>query len=275
MNHIQQALNKAYGLLFSPFENRDPIWLMLWLSVLTAVLVLLVYKYLSSQEAIRAAKDRVRSHILEIRLFQDDPVLMGRAVRAALRANLTYLRLNMRPFLIVFAPLFLLLVQMEARFGYRPLLPNESAVIRSVWRSTVAVDQGPSPSLIPGDGLTLQSPPVRIRERNEIDWKIRADRMGTNGFVLETTTHSLPLQVLVSEGLLPISPRNVRQGSLDGIWHPASQPLPPEGDLLSVEVGYPRRDFHLLGAKMHWIWPFLILSLLAGYLLKGVFRVQF
>jgi hypothetical protein len=46
-------------------------------------------------------------------------------------------------------------------------------------------------------------------------------------------------------------------------------------DLLSVEIDYPRRDFRLLGARIHWIWPFLFVSLLAGYLLRRGFRVQF
>ena len=57
--------------------------------------------------------------------------------------------------------------------------------------------------------------------------------------------------------------------------HPAGQPLPRDGDLLAVEIDYPRRDFRLFGHTMHWLWPFLVVSLLAGYLLKGVFRVQF
>lgn len=272
---IQENLNRAYGILFSPFENRDPLWLLLWLSVLTAVLVLLVYKYLSSQEAIRKAKDRVKGHILEIRLFQEDPVLMGRAVRGALAANFSYLRLNLKPFLIMFVPLLLLLVQMEARFGYRPLLPNESAVVRTTWRPAVAAHRGTCPRLVPDEGLSLRSPPVRIGERNEIDWKIHTNHTGTTGFVLQTTNDSFPLRVVVSEKLVPLSPKTVQAGSIDWLWHPAGQPLPPQGDLLSVEIGYPRRDFRLLGVKMHWIWPFLVFSLLAGYLLKGVFRVQF
>ena len=279
MNHpvvpIQQVLNKTYGILFVPFQSGNPIRLLLWLSFLTAVLVLVVYKFLSSQEAIGKTKDRLKALILEIRLFQEDPVLMGRAVRALLATNLTYLRLNMKPFLIVFVPLLLMLVQMESRFGYRPLLPKESAVVRTSWRTGVPAGGGPSPALIPEEGLSLASPPLRVEGRNEIDWKIRANRMGTTGFVLKTENGSVPVQVVVSEELVPLSPRNVPQGSLDLLWYPAGQPLPPDGDLLSVEIGYPRRDFRFFGKTMHWIWPFLFTSLMAGYLLKGVFRVQF
>lgn len=279
MNHpvvqIQQVLNEAYGFLFLPFQSRDPIWLMVWLSVLTALLVLLVYKFLSSQEAIRMTKERLKAHLLEIRLFQEDPVLMGRAVRALLGANLTYLRLNMKPFLIVFAPLFLMLAQMESRFGYRPLLPKESAVVRTLWRSGVPLTGSPFPALLPEEGLSLASPPVRIGGKNEVDWKIRANRMGTTGFILKTKDDSVPLRVVVSEKLMPVSPRNVPAGSLDLLWYPAGQVLPRDGDLTAVAIGYPRRDFRLFGTTVHWIWPFLFMSLLAGYLLKGVFRVQF
>jgi hypothetical protein len=272
---FQQILNAIYGILFSPFKSSDPVWLMLWVSVLTTVMVLLVYKYLSSQEAIKEVKDRVKAHILEIRLFQDDPVLMGRAVRAVLLANLKYLGLNLKPFLIVFLPIFLMLVQMETRFGYRPLLPNESALVRTFWRSAHPGDKGPGPTLLAGDGLSLESPPVRIENGREIDWRIRVDSVHQTGFVLESKDAPVPLQVVVSEKIIPVSPRNVQRGAVEILWHPAGQPLPRDGDLLAVEIDYPRRDFRLFGHTMHWLWPFLVVSLLAGYLLKGVFRVQF
>jgi hypothetical protein len=272
---FQQILNEIYGILFSPFRGSDPIWLMLWVSVLTALMVLLVYKYFSSQEAIKEVKDRVKAHILEIRLFQDDPVLMGRALRAVLLENLKYLGLNLKPFLIVFLPIFLMLIQMETRFGCRPLLPNESALVRTFWRSTHPGNKGPGPTLIAGDGLSLESPPVRLEKGREIDWRIRVDSMDRTGFVLESNDAPVPLRVVVSEKIVPVSPRNVQKGAVELLWNPAGQPLPRGGDLLAVEIDYPRRDFQLFGCKVHWVWPFLVVSLLAGYLLKGVFHVQF
>lgn len=275
MVRFQQILNEIYGVLFSPFENRDPIWLMLWVSVLTAVMVLLVYKYLSSQAEIKEVKDRVKAHLLEIRLFQDDPVLMGRAVRAVLLANLKYLGLNLKPFLIVLLPMLLMLVQMESRFGYRPLLQNESALVRTFWRSPHPGGKEPGPTLLAGDGLSLESPPVRMENGREIDWRVRVDNMDQTGFVLESKDGPVPLRVVVSEKIVPVSPRNVRKGDVEILWHPAGQPLPRNGDLLAAEIDYPRRDFRLFGYDVHWVWPFLVLSLLAGYLLKGVFGVQF
>ncbi len=275
MVRFQQILNEIYGILFFPFKSSDPVWLMLWVSVLIAVMVLLVYKYLSSQEAIKEVKDRVKAHILEIRLFQEDPVLMGKAVRAVLLANLKYLGLNLKPFLIVFLPIFLMLVQMEARLGYRPLLPNESALVRTFWRSAHPGTKGPGPTLLAGDGLSLESPPVRVADGREIDWRIRADHMDAAGLVLESKDAPVSLQVVVSEKIIPVSPRNVQKGAVELLWHPAGQPLPRNGDLLAVEIDYPRRDFRLFGYTVHWVWPFLVVSMLAGYLLKGVFRVQF
>lgn len=271
---LQQILNGTYGALFAPFEGMAPIWSMLWVSLVTAVLVLLVYKYLSSQEAIREAKERVKAHILEIRLFQDDPVLMGRAVRAALKANLRYLTLNLKPFLIVLLPVSLLLVQMEARFGYRPLLPNESALVRTFWRSAPPGGEAGGPALLPGEGLSLETPALRIGDGSEINWRVRADRMGKTEAVLESVGEPVSLEIVVSGKVLPVSPRSVPKGAVDILWHPAGQPLPRQGNLLAAEIGYPRRDFRFFGYLVHWVWPFLILTLLAGYLLKGLFRVQ-
>ena len=274
MHPIQQTLNAIFSILFSPFGSRDPMLLMLWGSVLASVLVLLVYKVLSSQEAIRNVRHRWKAHILEIRLFQDDPVLVGRALRALVAANLRHLRLNVKPLLFAFVPIFCLIVQMDARFGYRPLLPAESAVVCTFWRSTDSGDQEPCPALIAEDGLSVRSPPLRIRNGREICWRIQAHRMGTTGFVLKSKDDPVSLRVVVSEEMVPVSRRNVPKGSLAVLRYPAGQPLPPNQDLLAVEIAYPRRDFRVLGCRIHWIAPFLFLSLLAGYLLKRVFRVQ-
>ena len=80
---INKILNPIFHLLFLPFAGREPVWALIWISLLTAVLALLIYRFFSSQDLIKQVKNRIKSHILEMRLFQQDPVLMGRAVRSA------------------------------------------------------------------------------------------------------------------------------------------------------------------------------------------------
>ena len=274
--YVNTVLNPIFHALMFPFRNAEAIWGLLWISLITAVAALLVYRFFSRQEAIRTVKSRLKAHLLEARLFQHDPVLMGRAVLSLLRSNGRYLRLNLKPFVFMLVPVVLVLIHMEARYGFRPLRVGESVVVRTLW------EQGPPGSqtdradslLEVSGGLDVETPALRIHSLGEVDWRIRATAEGSASLRIRSAGEEVVLPVTVSERVVPVSPWNGRKGSLPMLWNPAAHPLPGSGDLLSVEVVYPRRDFRFLGVPIYWIWPYFLLSVLAGYLLKGFFRVQ-
>jgi hypothetical protein len=41
-----------------------------------------------------------------------------------------------------------------------------------------------------------------------------------------------------------------------------------------VRVSYPNAEIRLGGWRMHWVWPYLVLTLVIGYALKGPLKVQ-
>jgi len=257
-----------------PFRNADPAWGLLWISLITAVVALLVYRFFSAQDAIGEVKDRLKAHILEMRLFQHDPVLMGRAILSVLKCNFRYLRLNLKPFFFMFLPVVLILIQMEARYGYRPLQPGDTALVKTFWKQGVEEHLNENPSLAVSEGITLDTPPLRIDSTDEIDWRIQATRDGPAFLEIRSDEEPIRIPVSVSDRIIPVSPWNGRKGSMDMLFFPAAHPLPSSGNLLSAEIEYPRRDFRFFGVPVYWIWPYFFISLVAGYLLKGVFRVQ-
>lgn len=271
---IHKVLNPLFAMLFYPFSRTDPLWGLLAVSVLTSVLALLVYRYFSSQTQIGRVKDLLKAHILEMRLFQQDPFLMGRAVRSALRANLSYLRLNLKPFLVMFIPVVLILVQLEARFGYRPLRPGEPVLVRSFWQTAAPLQDQDLEQRVQGEGVSFDSPPLRIGEKREIDWKVRVNGSGPASLSLWNGQERVSIPLRVSDQLVPVSSWNGRKGDSKRFFYPAAETLPDRGDLVAVEVDYPARNLTFWGAPVHWIWPFSVFTLIAGYLLKGFFKVQ-
>jgi uncharacterized membrane protein (DUF106 family) len=269
---INQILNPLFRFLLYPFRTSSPEWGLLWISVLTAVVALLVYRFFSAQESIRNVKAQLKAHVLEMRLFQHDPVLMGRAVLSVLRKNATYLRLNLKPFLFMLLPVVLILIQMEERYGYRPLQPGDSVVLKTFWKPEAP--EYPSPILELTGGLSLDSPALHIGENREIDWKIKTTREQESFLSIHAGAEEIRIPVEVSDRIVPVSSWNGPRNSLKMLFHPAAHPLPSSGALLSAEIDYPRRDFRFLGRPIHWLWPYLIISLVAGYALKGLFRVQ-
>jgi len=272
---LNTILNALFRVLLFPFRNADPVWGLVWISLITAVGALLIYRYFSAQDAIREVKDHLKAHILEMRLFQHDPVLMGRAIRSVLACNLRYLRLNLKPFLFMFIPVILVLIQMEARYGYRPLQPGDKALVKTSWTSVPEPSsENPGAVLTASQGIELDTPDLRIPGNGEIDWRILVTAEGPASLAFRSGGQEVRVPVTVARGLVPVSPWNGPRGSLDMLWYPAAHPVPDTGNLVSVEIGYPRRDFRFLGFPVYWMWPYFILTLVAGYLLKGLFGVQ-
>jgi len=271
---LNSILNPVFTLLFLPFRSTAPEWSLLWISLATAVLALLVYRFFSAQEAIRSVKEKLKAHILEMRLFQHDPALMSRAILSVFKCNARYLRLNVKPFLFMFVPVVLILVQLESRYGYRPFLPGDTFLVKTIWKTEAAAEPSRDPSLDLSGHLSAATPALRIPHAKEIDWRLTVTGQGPASIGIGTAAGRVTLPVAIGPGVVPLSPWNGTKMSLDMLLHPAAHALPGAGDLVAVEIAYPPRDFRFLGISVHWIWPYLVLSRAAGYLLKGLFRVQ-
>src|SRR5687768_14707878 len=91
------------------------------ISLLTGLGMLWVFQRFSNQAGIRRAKNRLGAHLMELRLFVDEPALVWRAQRDLIAANVRYIGLMLQPALILTIPLGLLLVAMEPYYGRMPL----------------------------------------------------------------------------------------------------------------------------------------------------------
>ena len=271
---VSRILRTGPGYLLDPLADRPAIWSLIWVSILTAILALFIYRLFSSPEAIRGAKRLVKAHILEMRLFQEDPVLMGRAIRSMVGANLAYMRLHLKPLLVMLLPVLVLLVHAEARFGYRPFLPGEKILVRSFWKTDLQAGNGRAYELFPGEGLELESPPLRLAVDREVHWRLSARATGNLRLTLKGPDRTYSGNVRVSDQLLPVSRKAVAKDTWQALVDPAAVSLPGRGDLIAVEVEYPRRLWGIAGHRVEWIWLFLLFSIGAGYALKGLFRVQ-
>jgi uncharacterized membrane protein (DUF106 family) len=261
-----------FDLLFFPFRGLSPWIGMAAVSVLTAFLMLWIYKLTSNQDGIRRAKNAIKAHLLELRLFKDDLRVSFRAQKRILRANARYLALNAKPLLVMIVPLVLILAQLNLRFGYSPLEPGGEAVVKiRLDRSTNPLDL--AVSVTPSEGVAVETPAVRIPDLYEIVWRIKALRPGTAvlsfgaaGFVLDKTVS------VSGKRLSVVSPRRPR-GFLPALLYPGEKPL-PSGPVKSIEVLYEPAKLSLLGMNIYWLVAYLVLSVVFGFGFKGVFKVE-
>ena len=101
MHFINAVFNTLFDILFSLTCGLGPQGQLLIVSVLTGLMMLLIFKGVSHQEKIRSAKNRIKGHLLELRLYNNDVGLSMRALVDVLASNGLYLVHALRPMLVL------------------------------------------------------------------------------------------------------------------------------------------------------------------------------
>ncbi len=119
------------GFALIDFAANTPLLWVLAISIVIGFLMVIVFRYTSDQKAIGRAKDRLKAHLLAVRLFQDQLPVVMRAYGKILRGTGSYLRLAFTPFLIAILPITFLIVQLDRYFGWMPLQPAQTFLVEA------------------------------------------------------------------------------------------------------------------------------------------------
>jgi len=194
------------GFLSPVFEALGPEWF--WVPLIVAAvlfggLAVLVYRTVSNQAGIRLAKDRMRSAVLAIRLFSDEPVVIARSLGSVAVCSLGMLRFSLVPLLVMAGPFVLLMAALWPWYEYRPLRAGETAVfqvqldggervgdaigtgrvVASAAGVGYATRRAKDPSrekvmdgiVLEGDqNIAVETPAVRIVSEGVVAWRVRA-----------------------------------------------------------------------------------------------------
>src|SRR3954451_9285418 len=152
-----------------------PSAIVVGISLIIGLVMVIVFGYTSDQKAIRIAKDRLKAHLLAIRLFQDQIQVVLRSYGRIVFATGHYLRLAFKPLLFVIVPMTFLIVQIDRYLGSSPLSTGRSFLVKARMDNPDSLNQA---SLQLPDGLTSTAPAVHVPAENEVAWRLVADRAG-------------------------------------------------------------------------------------------------
>ncbi len=266
--------SKIFELLFFPFRNLSP-WLgMIFISLITGIFMLVVFRYTSNQEGIRKVKNKIKAHLLEIRLFKDNFALSLKAQGNILRNNLKYISYSFKPMLVMIIPLILILIQLNLWFGYQSLEPGEKAIVKVKLKNEynpldLKLKVAPSP------GFLIDSPPLRIEEEKEVNWRLQAKKKGVYNLVIKVNNQEYKKSIAISQNsLTKISPAKVNKNFWAELLYPGEKPLLSDSPLKSIEITYKLKKMNLFGWHIHWLIVYFVLSIIFGFGLKGFLKVQ-
>jgi len=271
---FNSAFRQVFDTAFSPFRNLNSWVGMAALSLLSALLMLLVYRLTSNQQGIRAAKDKIIAHLLEVRLYRNDLSISFRAQGKILWYNLKYLGHSIRPMLVMIVPLGLALIQIDQWFGYESLHPGEAAIVKVRLRDGYQPSRA-QVSIAPAPGFIIETPPLRIDREGEVDWRLRAVEPGSWDLTVVVNDRALTKRIVVgAKSLSRISPARVARNWLDQVANPGEAGIPDSSAVRTIEIAYPSRSMIFLGWHVHWLAVYLVLTIVLGFALKSPFKIE-
>ena len=261
----------GFTLLLAPFRSLAPAWPVAFVSLLTALLMLWAYRRVSDQDALGVVRNRLRAHLLALRLFGHDSLVILRVQASVLRDTGVYLRLSLLPVAVMTLPLLVILSQLNLRFSARPLAQGESATVTV--RLAVPTDAATAPAIAPSRNLAVETPPVRMPARREISWRIRALAEGDGFLSFQWQGQEYRKRVAVGGRWAP-APRARGATVIDVLTNPAERPLDSALSVRSIEVAYGDLEVRVFGWEADWLVLFLLETLAFALLLKRPLRVE-
>ena len=267
---LNRPLTGLFDLLFRPFLGLAPIWALLVISLVSGVLMLWIFGKVSDQKAIGVVRDKIRGHLLGLRIFGDEIGLLLMLLGRSLRATAVYMKYAVVPMLVMMLPMVLILIQMNLRFAVRPLQPGEKTVL------TVKLRELPSASPVElqvPPGVVLETTAVRVDALQEVSWRIRADEPGDYKLLIRSAGIETEKQLRVGAGWGAVSPLRTAN-AMDLLLYPGEPPIDPQASIESIRLTYDSLPIRILGFHVNWLVGFFVASIAFGFAFRKRLGVE-
>jgi hypothetical protein len=279
MNAVNSALTTLFDVLLTPFEWAGRVTALIVISGLFGVVSLLVFKKISWQAGIKAAKDRVKGHMIAIRIYQDDLGIVASSVGKVVLRNFQYLGLNIGPILPLIVPFAFISAQFVVRYAYRPLPVHPASAKPLAGQGTlleIEMARGHEGEVrglrvtLPA-GLKAISPLVRVPREGKAFQEFIAIDSGAHEIAVEVGgAHETKLVEAGDVDPRRMQPRRVSNGEWYAIHDPDHWPvlwpaeagIPADSPLRSIAISYPQRE-------LPW-WPDGELGVLTGVVVASI-----
>jgi len=257
--------------LVLPIASKHALIFLLVLSIITGLVMIVLFGYLSDQKAVHYAKDQLRAQLLAVRLFQDQPQVVLRAYGRILTGTGRYLRVSFKPLAIIIVPMLALLIYCDRYMGSLPFQTNQPILLTARLDKAEALD---NISLRLPQGLTESAPAVHIADDNEVAWRLVASAEGNYTVNVLAGGQELGKQVVVSNNLAHLSECRLRGHLWQRLIECAEPALPAKAPVRLLAVAYPARDIDLGPWTTNWLVIYFVVSLASAVLFKFILGIE-
>ncbi len=268
---LSSIFTAVFDALVFPFGAHRTLALVV-LSLLAGAGLAMLYKATSNETRIRRTRDIFKARILEMRLYPDDIVLITRALFGAIASQGAYLRVALKPILVVLVIALPIFFQFEARFAPRPLDPPQHVLVTATLKDGLDV-RDDDVSLHGTDGVRIDPRSVRAVASHEIVWRVAVRDAGNQALTLSAFGTDYRFPLATRERPKAIGGERRARSLFDPLLHPGLPAIPQNSPIAAVHIGYDNDTYTAFGKRMGWLSVFLIASLVGAIVPAWVFRI--
>lgn len=269
---INMPVNALAGFMLAPIGMMSGWLSNTILSAMTGVVLLIIFKYTSNQQAIGRIRDDIKAHMLALRLFKENISVTLRAQGRVFAASLLLLLHAIRPMLVMILPVSLLLAQMGLWYQYRPLKIGEESIVAMKLNGNI---ESPWPKVnmesMPAAEVIIDQ--IRVFSKREIFWKIKARKSGYHNIAFQVDEQQVEKELAIGNGFMRVSSKRPGWHFADILLHPWERPFGQDSVVQSVSINYPDRVSRTSGTDW-WLIYFFVASLAFALIFKPFLKVR-
>ncbi|HOE11024.1 MAG TPA: hypothetical protein PLQ35_08200 [bacterium] len=269
---LNGILTTVFEMVLWPFYSVDPIWGIIFISLLTGAIMVWIFGKVSNQDRVREIRNRIRGNLIAVRLFQYDLGVVFSLQGRILRDTLTYMQYSLVPMLILIVPVTFIIIQLNLHFSVRPMRVGERAIVTATMRDPAALKR--NPVMEAPEAIRVETPGVRVESAREISWRIICARDGKYPLRVRVGDEVVEKEIRVGMDWGRVSEIRVGSSVLDMLLYPGEPSIPASSPVESIRVKYRPLELAVFGWHIHWLILFFVLSIVFGFALKGVMGVE-
>lgn len=281
MEAILNILNRFFDFIWTPLSKTSCYIDFILISAISAVIFLILFKKTSNQEKIQHFKNILFAHILEIRLYKDQPLMTLKIIFDILLKNLTYLRYTIVPIFVILPFVLIISIQLNNRYGYLPIKQGDTFVVRVDLNKGLATDIAKNPGKIrceTSKGVLIETQPILIESEASIYWRAKVTDSGNNQqflrIMLDGTGYDVKKKILTNLSKQRFSPERQKY-NLEGLFLDSSEGfISDTSPFEAVSINYNRATYPFLFWNMDPIVLYFVLTLLLGLAFKPFLKVN-
>ncbi len=249
------ALNSILDPVLKPILTLPPFWGILIISLIIAVIMTFIYKWMTDQHLMKALKDDIKKFQKEMKLLRHDPQKMLSMQKKAMETNMKYMMHSMKPTIFTIIPIILIFGWLTSNIAYLPIMPEQEFTTTAMFAKEIVG----SIEIVPPENFELKSNMTQEIIDNKASWTLIAPEEGeyTIEYIFSGKSYFKDIIITTKQKYAPVK-ETIKNSELK---------------MITID-NPPLKVLNLFGWRIGWLGSYIIFSIVFSMLLRRWLKIH-